>query len=408
MDRKYQLDTAENRRFLRESAQNLLDFARRFPSPGGSAWYLGDSGEPWPDLPRETFATARMAHAYALGTLMGADGSPALADAALRGLEEFADSENGGWCAGLTSTGRRLRGKSAFTHAYIILAASSALIAGRPGAAALLKRALTAFSDFFWLVRDGAAASRWDSSRQDPYRGLNANLHAAEAYLAAADALDDPVLRERAGRILQRFTGYAEENGWRVPEHYDQNWTPQPGYNEDKKDDPFRPYGLTPGHSFILARLLLCWALPMADVDPERTGMYMEAAQKLFDRAVQDAWQRDGQPGFIYTTDQDGTPIVHDRMHWVLAEAIQAAAALYRATSAEQYADWYAQFMEYLDTAVMDHDRGSWFHQLDAENHPADTVWPGKPDISHALQACLAPYLPPDRSLARGLSPVGA
>lgn len=408
MEQKYQIDTEDNRRFLREQAEGLLEFARKFPSPGGSAWYLGDDGEPWGQLPRETYATARMAHAYALGVLMNVDGSAALADAALRGLDELQDSENGGWVTGLTSTGRKLRGKQAFAHAYVVLAAATALVAERPGAAALLEKALTVFGDHFWLVPDGAAADRWNSefTELDPYRGLNANLHAAEAYLAAADALDDPALRERAGRILQRFAEQAEANGWRVPEHYSETWEPLPDYNEDKPDDPFRPYGISPARNFILARLLLQWALGQADMHPELAGQQIETAQKLFERAVQDAWAADGQPGFVYTTDTEGKPVVHDRMHWTLADAIQAAAALYRVTGAEVYAEWYARFLEYLDQSVIDHERGSWFHQLNEENQPIDTVWPGKPDIYHALQACLSPYLPPDRSLARGLKPL--
>lgn len=410
MDRKYQIDTEENRRFLREQAENLLEFAKKFPSPGGSAWYLGDSGEPWEQLPRETYSTARMAHAYALGVLMGVDGSAALADAALRGLDELADPEQGGWFTGLTNTGRKLRGKQAFAHAYVVLAAATALVAERPGAAELLEKALTVFSDRFWLVQDAAAADRWDTefSRLDPYRGLNANLHAAEAYLAAAEALDDPVLRDRAGRIIRRFTGAAAANDWRIPEHFDENWQPLPDYNEDKQDDPFRPYGLTPAHNFILARLALQWALGQTDIHPELAAEQIDIAEKLFSRAVQDGWAADGQPGFIYTTDAQGQPVVHDRMHWTLAEAIQAAAALYRVTSQEAYAEWYTRFLEYLDHAVLDHERGSWHHQLDQDNRPIDTVWPGKPDIYHGLQACLAPYLPPDRSLARGLRPVPA
>ena len=44
MERRYQLDTEENRIFLAEIRQNLLDFGRRFPSPGGGSYYLGDDG----------------------------------------------------------------------------------------------------------------------------------------------------------------------------------------------------------------------------------------------------------------------------------------------------------------------------------------------------------------------------
>ena len=38
MDRRYSLDTQENRDWLSSNAQMLLDFGRRFPSPGGAAF----------------------------------------------------------------------------------------------------------------------------------------------------------------------------------------------------------------------------------------------------------------------------------------------------------------------------------------------------------------------------------
>lgn len=69
-------------------------------------------------------------------------------------------------------------------------------------------------------------------------------------------------------------------------------------------------------------------------------------------------------------------------------------------TGKEKYAADYAMFMEYLDDKVLDHVNGSWFHQLDAQNNVIGTVWPGKSDIYHALQAVLIPYSPVNVSIA--------
>ncbi len=93
----------------------------------------------------------------------------------------------------------------------------------------------------------------------------------------------------------------------------------------------------------------------------------------------------DGELGICYTTDWDGKPVVHDRMHWTLAEAINTSAVLYRITAFERYAIDYAGFMEYLDDKALDHKNGSWFHQMDRSNRVIGTVWPGKSDIYHAL-----------------------
>ncbi|EEH65220.1 hypothetical protein HMPREF0058_1920, partial [Actinomyces urogenitalis DSM 15434] len=39
-----------------------------------------------------------------------------------------------------------------------------------------------------------------------------------------------------------------------------------------------------------------------------------------------DGWRVDGGPGFVYTTDFAGEPVVHERMHWVVCEGVSAAA----------------------------------------------------------------------------------
>ena len=119
----------------------------------------------------------------------------------------------------------------------------------------------------------------------------------------------------------------------------------------------------------------------------------MEAAENLYITAVGDAWNADGAPGLVYTTDWTGKPVVHDRMHWTLAEAINTSAVLYQTTGKQRYANDFAMFMAYLDEFVLDHENGSWFHQLDRNNQLIGTVWPGKSDLYHAFQATLIPIL---------------
>ena len=41
---------------------------------------------------------------------------------------------------------------------------------------------------------------------------------------------------------------------------------------------------------------------------------------------------------------------------------------------------------------VLDHENGSWFHQLNEKNEVIGTVWPGKSDLYHAFQATWIPY----------------
>jgi mannose/cellobiose epimerase-like protein (N-acyl-D-glucosamine 2-epimerase family) len=128
------------------------------------------------------------------------------------------------------------------------------------------------------------------------------------------------------------------------------------------------------------------------------------AAAALYQRAFADGWAVDGADGFVYTTDWQGAPVVRDRMHWVVAEAIGAAAALHQRTGEARYADDYARCWDYAQRYLVDHDGGSWHHQLDPSNVPTGTVWPGKADLYHAAQATLIPRLPLAPTLATALS----
>ena len=402
MNKKYQLDTNENKEFMDQMCRDLLAFGHQFPSPGGSAWYLKEDGTPWPERNRETYETARMVHVYSIGTFLGHKGSEELADAALRGLqEELHDKKNGGWYVGVTPDNTNLPDKLCYAHAFVILAASSALTAGRPGAQELLDEALKTFEERFWDEKEGLTFDTWNTEFTvlDDYRGLNANMHTVEAFLAAADCAGKEIYRERAGRIIRRVIGWAKDNNWRIPEHYTSSWEPDLEKNIEKPDDPFKPYGATPGHGLEWARLITQWAMSTFKDDEEGRAPFLEAAENLFQRAVADAWNADGAPGIAYTTGWDGKPCVHDRMHWTLAEAINTAAVLYRVTGKECYAERVAEFLQYLDEKVLDHVHGSWFHQLDEHNQVKETVWPGKPDLYHALQATLIPYHRVDLSI---------
>ena len=406
MNDRFVIDTKENREYMKALGQELLEFGKRFPAPSGASYYLGDDGTPWTDRARETWITCRMAHVYSMAAMQGYEGGTELAAAAIRGLSgELADQSAGGWFAGITAENGALPDKQCYAHAFVILASTSAVLAKIEGAKDLLDRALLIYDQKFWDETEGLAVDTWNTefTELSDYRGLNANMHTVEAFLAAADCLQDEMYRKRAGRIIDRVISWAGRNEWRIPEHFTKDWEPDLEYNSDKPDDPFKPYGATPGHGIEWARLITQWTLSTA-MEEEKRAPYLSAAKQLYDRAVKDAWSADGAPGLVYTTDWEGKPVVHDRMHWTLAEAINTSAVLYHVTKDSKYAKHYSMFLEYLEEKVHDRIHGSWFHQLDRNNELIGTVWPGKSDLYHAFQATQIPYLPVERSIAYQIS----
>ena len=405
MDPKYVYGTSENRYFSSLQVDTMLQFGRQFPSPGGSSYYLSDDGTPWKERPRETWITSRMVHSYALGSLLGKENCEQMIDAPIRGLlGELYDKENDGWYAGLTSSGDILPGKHCYAHAFVILAGCSGVISGRPDAQILLDKSLAVYNKYFWDEEAGLSCDTWntDFTVCDTYRGLNANMHSVEAFLAVADVTGNETYRVRAGRIIDHVIGWAKANNWRIPEHYTTDWEPDLYFNIDKPNDQFKPFGATPGHGIEWSRLITQWAVSTYKDDSKRIP-YLDAAVNLYHRAISDGWNTDGAPDIVYTTDWEGKPIVHDRMHWVIAEAINTSATLFQVTGDRLYADNYAHFMQYVDEKVIDHTYNSWFHQLDCHNKVLNTVWPGKPDIYHDLQAMLIPYYPVGISIAAAI-----
>lgn len=392
--------------WLHDERRRLWQFARGAVHPSGGFAWLDDHGKAELDRPVEAWITCRMTHVAALEAMQGNTEAEPVLDHGVRALREvLREPDHGGWFPAVEpSTGRPVRTeKACYDHAFVLLAASSATAAGHPDGPALLADAREVFATRFWDADAGMAVETWDRdwSTLDDYRGVNANMHTVEALLAVHEVTGDPAPRADAARIVERVVhGFARDHGWRLPEHFTSDWTPLPDYNRDRPADQFRPYGVTIGHLLEWARLTVHLRTALGDDAP---SWLLGDADALFGTSVRDGWHRDGEDGFVYTTDFDGTPVVRDRLHWVLAEAIGAAWALGRELRDPAYRAWYAAWWAHAERFFIDREAGSWRHELDPSNRPAATVWEGKPDVYHAYQAALLPTLPPAASFAGAL-----
>ncbi len=273
-----------------------------------------------------------MTYGFTLGAMLGRPGCTELAGHGLRALRTiFRDSSDGGWFAELSADGREVTvtRKETYGHAFVLLAASTAAQAGL-AAGDLLEDAAVIFDRWLWDEPAGLCVDSWDQGWTEPdsYRGMNANMHAVEAFLSAYFATGRPSFLRRAQSICARLISFAAAAQWRIPEHFTEGWVPLPGYHADRPADGFRPFGSTPGHVEVgVARLLLQLRLiPGGDPD----GL-LAAATELFRRAVADGWDA-SRCGFAYTVDWQGREVSSQRLHWPLAEAIGAARYLHAAT----------------------------------------------------------------------------
>ncbi len=222
-------------------------------------------------------------------------------------------------------------------------------------------------------------------------------MHLTEALMAAFEATGDNQYLRMAERIADLIVNrHARATGWRLPEHFDAGWNLDMEYSGSPM---FRPYGTTPGHWLEWARLLLqLWELG------GRTFAWLpEASRALFLQAVGEGWDKE-KGGFYYTLEWSGAPRIRDRYWWPCCEGIGAAHVLRAVTGDPVFEDWYRRIWNFSAARFIDRINGGWHPQLDDALRPNADPFFGKPDIYHALQACLIPLLPATGSITRGLS----
>ena len=174
-------------------------------------------------------------------------------------------------------------------------------------------------------------------------------------YLAMAESI--------ASLIIEK---HAAANGWRLPEHFNENWEVDRDY---AGGDVFRPYGTTPGHWLEWARLLL----QLWELGGRRLAWLPDAAKALFGRAAAEGWNAESG-GFHYTLDWTGKPHLRNRLWWPCAEGIGAAAFLNAIDGAPQYEAWYRRIWDFVAGNFIDIKNGGW--------------WPEAIDLSSATRRC--------------------
>jgi sulfoquinovose isomerase len=390
-----------HRDWLYRQATGLLDLFERAVDPSGGFRSLDAEGEPAPegDSVAELHATSRMIHCYVIGYLMGRPGSDRVIDHGMEALWKIhRDDVHGGYLWGIGKDGPTEDKKLAYGHAFVLLAASGAKLVGHPDADRLLADITAVLDQRFW--DEAAGASREEFTRDwqvfDDYRGQNSNMHLTEALMAAFEATGDARFLARAERIadliLRRHAG---AEGWRLPEHFDEHWHLDKEYSGSPM---FRPYGTTPGHWLEWSRL----SVQLWELGGRRLDWLPEAARNLFRQAVTEGWD-EAKGGFYYTLEWDGAPRIKDRYWWPCCEGIGAASVLGAVEGGDVYEVWYRRIWNFTEAHFIDHEHGGWHPQLDDHLKPNSDPFFGKPDIYHALQACLIPLLPASGSITRGL-----
>lgn len=377
---------------LKNEALSLLNFARGSKIVSGGFGYLDSDGKVDQSKPLEAWINCRMTQSFGLATIVGlADARSYVQHGVNALLDLFEDQEFGGFYNSVDGNGSPVNTeKLAYDQMFVLLAASTALKLDIPRARELFEKIDRLIDEKFWDSTHDMMHNNFnrDFSILDTYHGINSNMHAVEALVAAFEVTGNTKFRDRAFAICKRaIDEFAKSHHWLLPEHFDAEWSVEAEYNKDRPADPFKPYGVTIGHLFEWARLALQLKL-ISPADADLTWID-NGALAMYEVAKEFGWHADGSDGFIYTMDWQKKPVVSARMHWVAAEAVMTAFTLWHFTHEQKFMDDYEAWWSYIDRYVIDKERGSWRHELDANQNVVTQTWPGKPDIYHAFNACL-------------------
>ena len=350
-----------HRLWLIDNARALFDFFQ-LPSfnPAGGFFSLDENARPLPPKPghkganRHVHDTTRLVHCFAIAHLLGLPGADRIVDHGMAFLwERMRDGEHGGYFWAVDDEKPTDPTKQAYGHAFVMLAASSAMCVGHPDAPRLLADVTQVIEDRFWDKTAGATTEEYnrDWSPMGTYRGQNSNMHLTEALMAAFEATGERGYLDKAESIASLIIDrHARNEGWRVAEHFTEAWEVDRQY---RGDPMFRPSGTTPGHALEWSRLLV----QLWELGGRGKAWMIEAATELFRHTVSIGWDRK-LGGFYYTLDWSDRPDQTDRYWWPCAEGIGAAAALGFVNSDAIYEEWYRRIWSFLATPC---DRqGAW------------------------------------------------
>jgi len=384
--------TFRDEKWLRQHVGGLLNFYyptcidHRF---GGYVSQLSDvDGHVYDGKSKLLVSTCRFVFNFSVGKLL--DGPDWCHSAAHHGVDFLLEThrqDDGGYPWLLSGREVDDPQRTAYGHAFVLFALSTAAKAEIPRAADHVEATFQTIDEHFWenqhILCKGKLDSDWNEV--ESYRGQNANMHMCEALIAAYEATGDERYLDRAYSIAERLAlELTDEGDGLLWEHYTEDWTHDWDYNRDEPAHLFRPWGYQPGH-------LLEWTKLLCHLSEHRDDAWLvDRARHFFDAAVENGWD-DEYGGFVYNFDREGEPLVWDKYYWPLAEGFAGAARLADCTGEDQYWDWYDRIWDYAWNNVVNQKYGNWYFQLTRDGQVENEAIDATPEVKtgyHPLGAC--------------------
>ena len=310
---------------------------------GGFGWLDAD-GAPEAGRPLQLWITTRMTHVLRARRAARAPGLRAARRPRprARSASAFEDREHGGWFPEVSADGPVRREKEAYPHSFVLLAAASAAMAGRAGGRRAARRGDRASSRTrFWSEDEGAcrrvAGTAPGASPRPTAARTRTCTWSRRSWPPATPRATPSGTSAPGGSRSGSSATSPRAHDWRIVEHFDADWRPLPDYNaRPSRATRSGPSGSRPATASS-GRGCCCRSTPASTEPPD---WLLEAARGPVRARGRGRLGR--RPAASPTRPTwTGGPSSRDRLHWVVTEAIGAAAALHAVTGEAGYERWY-------------------------------------------------------------------
>lgn len=210
-----------------------------------------------------------------------------------------------------------------------------------------------------------------DYIRKD-WKDQNSSIHLLESFTALYKVWPDPLLKKRLAELLAVIRDTITTEKGYLTLHLERDWTPISLRDSSAtyREKNFWLDHVSFGHDVETAFLLLeaSHALGLKDT------LTFSRTKNMLDHALEWGWDTE-KGGFFeggYYWDNSGTRTIESdaKVWWVQAEGLNSLLLFYHLYPEEKhYGQRFQEQWKYIDTFMMDHEHGGWYHE-GLDTHP--------------------------------------